>query len=145
MHRQRIPEQYKDKDGRQKQIIKEFLTYHVRLEGQDWLGNILRGTLEFEGRCLEPKKQVRVTTDEDGRQHAEFRMQGSTHKYYIAFTKKAVDDILEKTNTDKNAVKYYGKFGITPGSSAFRNGEYTYEQFVNTEWEDFEVLARKEG
>ena len=72
-------------------------------------------------------------------------MQGSTHKYYIAFTKKAVDDILEKTNTGKNAVKYYGKFGITPGSSAFRNGEYTYEQFVNTEWEDFEVLARKEG
>lgn len=56
MHRQRIQEQYKDKDGRQKQRMKEFLTYHVRLEGQDWLGSILRGTLEFEGRCLEPKK-----------------------------------------------------------------------------------------
>jgi hypothetical protein len=36
-----------------------------------------------------------------------------------------------------------GKFGITPGSSAFRNGEYTLEQFVITEWEDSKVFGKK--
>jgi hypothetical protein len=77
---------------------------------------------------------------------ADYILTGIRHKYYIPFTKKAVDDILEKTNTDKDTVKYYGRFGLVPNSGfAFRNGEYTYDQFVNTTWEEFEALARRDG
>ena len=38
------------------------------------------------------------------------------HKYYIPFSKKTVDGILEKTGTDKNRVIYYGKFTGGPNA-----------------------------
>lgn len=55
MHRQKGIEYYTDKDRKEKQRVKEFLTYDVKLEGVDWLGNLLRAHLEFEGKCPEPK------------------------------------------------------------------------------------------
>ena len=77
MHRQRALEHYKDKDGRDKSRVKEFLTYNVRLGGLDWLGNPINAHLEYEGRCDEPQKRVSVTVDENGRQHAEYVMHGT--------------------------------------------------------------------
>ncbi|MGI0021984.1 MAG: hypothetical protein ACRD9Q_03885, partial [Nitrososphaeraceae archaeon] len=152
MHRQRALEYYKDKTTqKEKSRIKEYLTYNVRISGVDWLGNPLRANLEFEGKCNEPVKRIKIKADENGRQHAEYHMSGLRYKFYIPFTMKAVDDILEKTGTDKDTVIYYGKFGGTAGSSTanmlpgYRCNEYTYEQFVNTDWKDFEELSKKVG
>ncbi|MGI8720562.1 MAG: hypothetical protein ACR2KF_08580 [Nitrososphaeraceae archaeon] len=146
MHRQKAIEYFKDKDGREKQRVKEFLTYNVRLQGFDWLGNILQAGLEYEGRCDEPKKRVHIDVDKNGRQHAKYILTGLRHKYYIPFTKVAVDDLLKQTNTDKDSVKWYGKFGLVPNTGmTFRCGDFSYEQFVNTSWEEFTALSKREG
>jgi hypothetical protein len=146
MHRWKADEYYKDKDGREKTGAKEFLTYGVHLEGLDWLGNPIKASLNHEGRCEEPVKRVHVTADENGRQHAEYRMSGLRYKYYIPFSKKTVDDHLEKTGSDKNTILWYGRI-THPGTTKerFRCNEYSYEQFVGTEWEDFEELAKRQG
>jgi hypothetical protein len=147
MFRLRGLEYYKDKDGREKSRVKEFLTYDVNLEGLNWLGNTIKAHLSHEGRCDEPKKRVSVTVDENGRQHAQYVMSGLRDKHYIPFSKKTVDDFLEKTRTDNNTVIYYGRITDGPGSikERFRCNGYSYEQFVNTEWEDFEELAKRQG
>ena len=147
MHRLKVIEYYKDKSGKEKERIKEFLTYNVALDGLDWLGNPIKGRLEYEGRCEEPLKRIHKKQDENGSIKAEFRMHGTRHRYYIPFSKKAVDDLLEKTGTEKSTVKYYGKFanGHNSVTEVFRNGSFTYEQFVNTDFEDFEELARRQG
>lgn len=93
MHRQKGIEYYNDKDGREKSRIKEFLTYGIRLEGVDFLGNPLKCGLEFEGRCPEPRRRVRVKMDEHGRKQMEYVMQGFRQRFYIPFSKKTVDDL----------------------------------------------------
>jgi hypothetical protein len=67
--------------------------------------------------------------------------------FYIPFTKKTVDDLLEKTGTDRNNIKYYGNFARGPNVTtvSFRNGDYSYEQFVNTDWEYFQELSTRQG
>lgn len=146
MHRQKAVDYSQDKNGVQKRQIKEFLTYGVHLEGVDWLGNPIQTWLEYEGRCDEPTSKTSISVDKNGKQTAQKEFNGTRFRYYIPFSKKAVDDILERTGTDKKTIKYYGKFG-DPDSlyRSERNSDFTYEQFVSTEWDDFEELYSREG
>ena len=50
-------------------------------------------------------------------------------RYYSPFSKKAIDDIIATSNnTDKNNIKFVFKNDI------HRCDQYTYEQFVISEW-----------
>lgn len=82
--------------------------------------------------------------DEHDRKQMEYVMHGLRDKFYIPFSKKTVDDLLEKTGTDKNTAKFYGKFSNDPDNIriSMRTSEYTYEQFVNSDWKTFEDLAK---
>jgi hypothetical protein len=124
------------------------LTYNLRLNGLDWLGNPIQAWLEHEGRCEEPIKRVQVKQDEHGKKTPEYFFNRETRaKYYIPFSKKAVDDLIEKTGTDRDSITYYVKFGEYPGSRAIksRNNLYNYSQFVNSVWDKLIELDTKAG
>ena len=61
------------------------------MEGVDWPGNPLKAHVENEGRRIY----------ENGREKAEYHLDSLRRKYYIPFSKKTIDGILEKTGTDK--------------------------------------------
>jgi hypothetical protein len=86
------------------------------LEDGDWPGNPLKTHVQNEGRCKEPVKRIHKERDENGREKAEYHLGSLRHKYYIPFSKKTVDGILEKTGTDKNRVIYYGRFTGGPNA-----------------------------
>ncbi len=74
--------------------------------------------------------------------------------YTIPFTKKAVDEALENEHpfgpdsintTDKDAIKWYGKFDNILGLQSFRCADFTYEQFTVPEWKTFLELATRPG
>ena len=72
-------------------------------------------------------------------------MKGLRYKYYIRFSRKAVDDLLSKCDTDKDTVMYYG---VIPSdnnimSPKFRCGDYNYTQFTDLDWETFIDLAKR--
>ena len=108
MHRRKALEFYKDSKGREKSRIKEFLTYNVELRCFDWLQNPISCKLEHEGLAYEPQSRVQVTTDKNGRQTAQYVFNKLRNKFYIPFSKSTVDSLLKKTNSDKDAIKYYG-------------------------------------
>ncbi len=147
IHRQKALEYYKDAKGREQQRVKEWLTYGLRLEGVDWLGNIIKCGLEHEGRCEEPLKRIHVTVDENGRQHAEYKMQGTRYKYYIPFSKKAVDDLLAKYQTDKDSVIYVFRvpYGSTNVNEKLHNGDFTYKEFTENDFQTMVNLASQVG
>jgi hypothetical protein len=138
-------EYYKDDNSREKSRIKEYLVYHLRLEAYDWLGQKLNISLEHQGECEAPRKQVVVNVDENGRQYAEYHMKGTRKEYYIPFSKKAVDDILNKYKTDPEEVKFYG---FIPHSNIgttidFKYDKYNYKQFTELPWEEFSDIAKR--
>ena len=72
----------------------------------------------------------------------------------IPFTKTAVDKLLngqlpfgpDSINiTDVEKVIYYGKIENVLGLQNFRDGSFSYEQFVVPEWKAFLVLATRPG
>jgi hypothetical protein len=142
MHRQKVTDWYLDKKThREKQKEIEALTYHLQLEGESWLGETMHAGIENEGMALAPKMTIKVEVDEYGRQHGEYVMQGTRNKYYMEYKgKKQVDDILKKYDTDKDTVLWYGKF---PNQG--RDNGYSYDQFVNLDWDQFSKLAKREG
>lgn len=71
------------------------------MEGVDWPGNPLKAHVENEGRRKEPVKRIHIEIYENGREKAEYHLGSLRHKYYIPFSKKTIDGILEKTGTDK--------------------------------------------
>jgi len=100
------------------------------LEGVDWPGNPIKAQVENEGRCKEPVKRIHIEIYENGREKAEYHLGSLRYKYYIPFSKKTIDGILEKTGTDKNRIIYYGNFTGGPNANipTFRTNGLTYEQ-----------------
>ena len=146
IHRRKGVEFYKDAKGREKSRVKEFLTYNVELRGFDWLQNPISCKLEHEGLCHEPETRVQVTTDKNGRQTTQYVFSKLRNEFYIPFSKKAVDDLLKKSNSDKDAIKYYGFIPSDQYSTStkFKCDGYTYEQFL-LPWTEFEALAKRSG
>lgn len=146
MHRRKSLEYYKDAKGREKSKIKEILTYNIILNGFDWLQNPISCKLEHEGLAYEPETRVQVTTDGNGLQTAQYVYNKLRNKFYIPFSKKVVDDLLKKTNSDKDAIKYYGFIPSDQYSTStkFKCDGYSYEQFL-LPWAEFEALAKRNG
>jgi len=146
MHRRKGLEWYTDAKGREQSRIKEFLTYNVELRGFDWLQNPISCKLEHEGKCSEPETRIQITTDKNGRQSAQYVFNRLRDKFYIEFSKAAVDSLIKKTGSDKNAIKFYGFIPADQYSTStrFKCDGYSYEQFV-LPWEEFESLAKRDG
>ena len=70
------------------------------------------------------------------------KMSGKREKYYVPFSKKTVDDIIARSdNTDKdNGINFTFK------GPTFRNDQFSYEQFVNSDYNlMIEMMSIKGG
>lgn len=133
-----------DKEGEETKP-REWIEYQEYWRAKNWLGKKMFVT-NVEGIFQEVTKELETEFDpKTGDVNAEYVQGKSRTRYYIPFSKKAVDEIIKKVGTDKDAISY---MGIIPNSFkgvGFRCGNYTYDQFVSTTWEEFEDLARREG
>jgi len=148
MKRLKAWEYFRNDKGRQQKRVKEFFVYTASIEGVDWVGNPLRARLENQGLCYEPDIRIKITTDLNGGQKADYTYDRLHDKYYIEWEgKKTVDNLLKKTGTNKDHIRYYCEVGSDPYSDVidFRCGDFSYQQFTECSFEELEALAGQNG
>jgi hypothetical protein len=123
-----------------KKIEKEFLVYHEEFMGHDWLGRILRCGDNTEGVYREVDSAPEVAwNDKFGRSEVVGQnLAGSHQVHYIPFSKEKVDEIIAKSDSDKNEIIYVVK---TPD----RRDHFNYEEFTNYTWEQCEKILLLDG
>jgi hypothetical protein len=134
------------KDGRT--ITKDYLTYTTTFEGHDWLGNPLRVIDNIEGVHKKPKFQVTTKINPETGEYITERHQSGTETIYtIELTeknrKKIIEDIINKSSSHPEDIKFYYHVPQTIRGISFRCSIYTYDQFINSSPEELENLARK--
>lgn len=149
MHRRQVITY--DKDG--KAVKKEYLTFRASYFGRDWLGNDLppiRG--QEHGRFLKPKFSTTIHQDmTTGDQIAKKEYLGQTEVVcYIELTdknrKQIIQDIINESNgtlTDK--IVFYGHFPDSARGRAHRNNLFSFDQFINSSFDELERLTWREG
>jgi hypothetical protein len=123
-----------------KKIEKEFLVYHEEFEGRDWVGRLLRCGDNTEGvyRKVESTPEVKWN-DRIGRSEVVGQNLAGTHQiHYIPFSKEKVDEIIAKSDSDKNEIIYVVK---TPE----RRDHFNYDEFTNYTWEQCEKILLYDG
>jgi hypothetical protein len=126
-------------DSRNK-VEKEFITYQEEWVGKDWLGRTLRCDDNVEGvyRQVHSTPEVKWN-DKFGRSEVVGHdLAGSYPIHYIPFSKEKVDEIIAKSDSDKNEIIYVVK---TPE----RRDHFNYDEFTNYTWEQCEKILLLDG
>jgi len=114
---------------------KDYVYWYEDWYGQDWLGRDIAPVTEHVQGVYEEvimKDKINDYGDVEGKEK-----KGERIRYYVPFSKKAVDDIIATSNnTDAKNIKFIFK------GNQFRTGDWTYDQFVNSTWEEMEEIAR---
>ena len=117
---------------------KEFIWYEERWTGVNWLGvpvNPIDG--HIEGRYSEVV--TRPVLDERTGEHIDNAFDRTRETYYIPFSTKNVNEIIEKSaHSDKYGINYIVKFGMEDGPDGFSmttRNQFSYDQFANWSWE----------
>ena len=123
---------------------KEFIYYYEDWSAKDWLG--IPFSEHIEGRYLEAV--FRPKLDERTGEHIANIYTGTRESYYIPFSKKNVDEIIEKSaHTDKHSIRFVVKWGHEDSTDfmvqSMRN-QFSYDMFLwdwtkLTEWEYWPV------
>jgi len=104
-----------------KKELKEWIYYYEDMHGRDFIGRKLDAADHVEGMYKERLMEGVMYED----QVIGERRTGERTRYYIPFSKKAVDDIIAKSmETDKDSIHFVVKH-------AHGRTEVTYDQFVN--------------
>jgi hypothetical protein len=145
LRRLKAYEYYRNKNGREERRVREYIVYDANLQGVDHWGNPIRARLISQGLSFEPNIRIKVTSDQHGRKQAQYTYDNLRNKYYIPFSAKTVNDLLAKTKTNKDGIRYYCFVGSDPNShtTKFRCDTYNYEQFTNCTFQELEQLAFK--
>jgi hypothetical protein len=119
---------------------KEFLVYHEEWIGKDWLGRTLRCGDNTEGVYSEVESVPEVKwNDRFGRSEVVGQnLAGSHTVHYIPFSKQKVDEIIAKSDSDKNEIIYVVK-------SPPRKDHFNYDEFTNYTWEQCEKILLLDG
>jgi hypothetical protein len=114
--------------GSKKRETKEFLYWFENWYGKDWQGRkVAPVTDHVEGKYWEQELEPVIERE----QLIGYDRSGQHEVYYVPFSKKAVDEIIAKSTFDnKEQIKFLVK---TP---TFRNDEFSYQQFVETPWDE---------
>ena len=139
----------------EKEEKREFLVYMCDWLANNWLGNSLAVRSHIEGKHHELTKQLVTKMDsESGRVNAYYVKGPVRTVHTIPFTKKTVDKILNNPEpfgadsqniTDIGSVAFYGKFDGERRIPTMRTSDYSYEQFIQPEWNHFAELAVRKG
>lgn len=130
----------RDMDSPGKHVMKEFLTYLEEWNGHNWLGEKLRNNENCEGVDTEVETVPIVKfNNETGRSEVTGQKISRTHlKYYIPFSKEKVDEIIARSDSDKDEITYVVK------SPPCRD-HFTYDEFVNFTWEQLDEILMTDG
>lgn len=131
---------------------KEYVYYSIEYSGKDsWKQRINSGEI-VEGRHqIIPQDQQVSWKLEDGQpvEHTTTVDGDPIIKYHTQFSKKAVDEIIKKHGNEdrRDEIQYIVKFNTNPhiGAGGDRCGGYSYDQFVNSEFEHLRYLANRIG
>ena len=139
----------------EKEEKREYLVYTTDWIANNWLGNMIAVRSHIEGKHKELTKQLVTKMDsENGRVNAYYVKGPIREVHTIPFSKKVVDKILNDKElfgadsqniTDIDSVTFYGKFNGERGIQTMRCGDYSYEQFIISEWNHFVELATRRG
>lgn len=132
------PERRITKMIRQKVKGEEYLTFTENWTGYDWAGRELEPVTDrIEGIVHLPK--IKPEIDEKG-QRIGRRLNGSTPKYEIPFSKEAVEKWIEETGTPREDIIFTVK-----GPNALRGECVVYEQFIYPWNQAVDVLMKDGG
>lgn len=135
-----------DENG--KPVKKEFLTYRADYHAKDWLGNDLWIRTHLFGQFKKPKFRTTMEMNYETREHVPKKEHdGTVDEYYIELTdknrSKIIQDIINNSNgTIIDEILFYGHFLNSPQGPAFRCNIFTYDQFINSSFEELENLGR---
>jgi len=129
---------YDTKEKKQKGTRKEFILYYENWYGKDWQGRkVAPVTDHIEGAYMEQETEPKVYQN---KKIGDTRI-GQHEVHYIPFSKKAIDEIIQSHDQeeDKESILYCVK------TSNMRNASYTYEQFVNSSFEECVSMMMTNG
>lgn len=119
-----------------KKELKDYIYYYEDWHGQDHVGRRLDVGDHLEGSYKEQIMEGVIYND----QTIGERRVGEKIRYYIPFSKKAVDDIIARSDaSNKDTILYCVK------GPRVRNSEYSYDQFVNMSFDDLVDINEKQG
>jgi hypothetical protein len=117
---------------------KQFLYWFEDWSGKDWLGRDIAPVTDHLQGVYDKVIMEDIVNDFGDVEGSKFKETRKVH--YIPFSKKAVDEIISTSNnTDKNNIKFIFK------GNQMRTGDFTYEQFCNSTWDEMEEISRIAG
>ena len=137
-------------DWNDKGLKKDYLWYLERWEGVDFIGNPINPVNDhIEGYYDEPvvkrtintktNMPIKMTRTENNQlvqtEHDKLKVENVRRVYYIPFSKKTLDQILQDTNNWENRDSITYKLKVSPSHTP---DDLSYEQFAN--W-DFKTAA----
>ena len=141
-----VPNVVYDKDG--KAVKKDYLVVNSTLHGKSWEGNILAPVIDyFEGYHFEPEFNTTYKRNyETGDMIPKTEYDGPKKVYDIELTdknrKQVIQDIINKSNgTMIDQIKFYYQIPDSVKGQGHRDGNYTYDQFINSSPEEMENIA----
>ena len=140
--RLKAPDFYEDGEKTQS---KEWLVYQEYWRGKDWLGKRMF-TSNIEGVFTEQTKEIDTQFDsKTGEINARYIQGKPRSRYYIPFSKNAVDNALKKLKTDSNQIMWIGEIGNSSQGPGLICADYNDKQFTESSWKELEDLARQPG
>lgn len=114
-------------DSSKTRELKEFDYWFENWYGRDWLNRRVPDVRDhIEDMYMEQDTEPVY----DREQLIGYKRVGQQEVFYIPFSKKAVDEIIEKSMINKHKIKFLVK------TQKQRNDEYSYEQFVNSTFDE---------
>jgi hypothetical protein len=138
-----------DEEG--KAVKKDYLTYEVDYHAKNWLSNDLFIRGHIHGMHHEPKFRATTKLDpETGNHIINNENDGIQEVYDIELTdknrKQVIQDIINKSiGSLIDNIKFYGHFESSIKGPSFRCDQFSYDQFINSSFDELEALARKQG
>jgi hypothetical protein len=123
-----------------KKIPKEFVVYEEKWTGHNWLGEKLACYDNIEGVYREVDSAPEVKwNDRNGRSEIVGQNLAGSHQiHYIPWGKEKVDEIIAKSDSDKNEIDFIVK------SPPYRD-HFNYDEFTNYTWEQCESILLYDG
>jgi len=116
---------------------KEYVYWFENWYGRDWLNRRVPDVGDhIEGQYWEQETEPVY----DRERLIGYNRSGQHEAFYIPFSKKAVDDIIAKSTINKGKIQFVVKF-----QDGRRNNQYTYDQFVNSSFEQCKEMMMHQG
>jgi len=137
-------------DEKGKAVKKDHLVYNYDVIGFDWLGNRIMQP-DVEGYYYKPKFTTTTSLNpKTGEPILHKHYAGEEQIFYIELTeknrKKVIEDIINKSNGSTiDQITFVARLPHTLYGPEMRNNQFTYDQFINSDMDTLEKLARKEG